>query len=277
MLRSLILAICLIPFTLQAQTKNIIITGKANNPTSETVTLNSLDDRPIATATIDQGAFKINAKITRGFYLLRHGSEVTGIYLDTTDELAVSFNGEDYEASIQFTGKGAKRNNYLAEKNRLDAIARKDIGAFYEGTPEDFFEKFNALQSRIKALQNKEELAPFFLEDETTALAYERLLAIYNYSGMQEFYFGKNVTLPDVYHEPLKDVDYDNEVLFNTQPYYRYLVSSKWKNDIKNATDQAGMQAIYNAVKTFGIKIELLKTSTIVCLLDQKKQKTILQ
>jgi peroxiredoxin len=259
MLRPFALLICLITFTLQAQTKTISITGKVKNPTSETVTLNSLDDYAIAEATIDQGQFEIKAKIKRGFYLLRHGNEVIDLYLDTKDELGIHFNGEDYDASIQFTGKGANRNNYLAEKNLLDQSARKDISTFYEGAPGDFFEKFNTLQASIKALQKKQALETFFLEDEATALAYERLLSIYNYSGMQEFYFGKDTTLPDTYTEPLKDVDYDNEQLFNTQPYYRYLASSKWKNDIKKATDQAEMQAVFDAVKTVGIKIELLK------------------
>lgn len=259
MLRSFALLICLTTFALQAQTNTITITGKVTNPTSETVTLNGLDDYPIVQATIDQGQFEINAEIARGFYLLRHGNEVTDIYLDPKDELTVSFNGEDYETSIQFTGKGAKRNNYLAEKNRLDGIARKDISSLYKGTPYDFFEKFNALQTSIKALQKKQVLEPFFLEAEATALTYERLFSVYNYPRMQEFYFGKNTTLPDTYTAPLQNIDYDNEALFNTQPYYRYLVSSKWKNDIKKADGKAQMQVIFDTVKTIGIKIELLK------------------
>lgn len=260
MLRFVVLFLSLISFTLQAQTKTIYITGNVVNPTSETVTLNNLDDRPISKATIDKGSFKIKAKITRGFYLLRHGSEVTDIYLDINDKLAVSFDGEQYQTSIQFTGTGAKRNNYLANKNRLDNTARKDIAAFYEGTPETFFKKHNALQTQIKALQKKETLEPFFLEDETIALNYEHLFTIYNYPRMQEFYFGKKVTLDASYYTDLANVDYDNEVLFNTQPYYRYLVSSKWKNDIQKADDQAAMQAIFNEVQTIPIKIELLQS-----------------
>ncbi len=260
MLRFVILFISLISLTIQAQTKTIYITGDVVNPTSETVTLNSLDDRPISKASIDNGTFKIKAKITRGFYLLRHGSEVTDIYLDVKDNLAVRFDGEQYKASIQFTGKGSKRNNYLAEKNRLDNTARKDIAAFYEGTPEDFFKKFKALQTDIKALQNKETLEPFFLEDETTSLNYESLFTIYNYPKMQDFYFGKKATLDNSYYTDLDKVDYDNETLFNTQPYYRYLVSSKWKNDIKNADGQAAMQTIFNSVQTIPIKIDLLQS-----------------
>lgn len=260
MLRPFALLICLITFTLQAQTKTITITGKVTNSTSETVSLNSLDDFSIAEATIDQGQFKINAEIARGFYLLRHGNEVIDLYLDTKDELSVRFNGEDYDASIQFTGKGAERNNYLADKNRLDQNARKDISAFYKGTPDDYFEKFNALQASIKALQKKQALEAFFLEDEATALDFERLFSIYNYSGMQEFYFGKDITLPDAYTASLKDIDYDNEQLFNSYPYYRYLVSSKWKNDIKKADGKVKMQAIFDGINTVGIKIELFKS-----------------
>lgn len=260
MLRSFVLFIGLVSATLHAQTSTITITGEVSNPTSETVTLNNLDDRYIATATIAQGQFKIKAKITRGFYLLRHGNEVTDIYLDTTDELAISFDGEDYKTSMQFTGKGAKRNNYLAKKNRLDNIARKDISVFYEGTPEDFFKKFETLQTSIKTLQGKETLEPFFLEDEKVALDYEALFTIYMYPKMQDFYFGKKVPLADSYYVPLKDIDYDNEVLFNTQPYYRYLVSSKWKDDIKNADGQAEMQAVFDAVRTIAIKIDLLQS-----------------
>lgn len=260
MLRFVILFISLISLTLHAQTKTVYITGNVVNPTSETVTLNNLDDRPIAKADIDNGTFKIKAKITRGFYILRHGSEVTTIYLDTKDELAVRFDGEQYEASIQFTGKGSKRNNYLTKKNKLDDVARKDIAAFYEGTPEDFFKKFHTLQANIKALQKKEKLEPFFLEDEATSLHYEELFTIYNYPRMQDFYFGKKVTLDSSYYIEVEKVDYDNEALFNAQPYYRYLVSSKWKNDIKNADGQAAMQTVFNSVQTILIKIDLLQS-----------------
>lgn len=240
------------------QASNIKLTGTILNPVAKTITLNTLDDRPFAESTIKDGKFTIKTTIKEGYYFLRHGSEVVDVYLKPKDDLEVRIDGQDYQESILFLGEGASRNNYLASKRKLAKKTAGDLQDYYSGTPEDYFKRFDALQKKQQDLLMKSNTLVTFKVIEKEDMKYERLYAIHNYEYLQDFYMGKKVTLPESYKKKLEGINYDNERLFNSVPYYRYLASSKWKNDIKNSSSLEEMVTIFDQIYSKSIKNDLL-------------------
>lgn len=244
--------------TLFSQDNLIILEGIIKNPVSSSITLNTIDDRPIHETKLDNGTFKLEVRVKEGYYFLRLGNEVTDIYLRPNDNLIIEVDGEHYQESIIFKGKGSSRNNYIASKNKREKNIRKDLKAFYEGDPADFFARFKTLQDEHKISLSNSKSETSFKDKELEALGYEYLFAIQNYEQMQDFYFGKKITLPESFYKPLQEVDYDNEELFNSQPFYRYMTSSMWKRRLKVATSVREMKQVFDNINAMNIKNDLL-------------------
>ena len=90
------------------------------------------------------------------------------------------------------------------------------------------------------------------------SLNYSYLFGIQNYKSLQDYYFGKKIEVSDSFLSPLKDINYDDENEFTTQPYYSYLVSSKWKKDIEHEDGFVNMNKKLHTINSISIKIDLL-------------------
>ena len=53
------------------------------------------------------------SNFTSGLYAFSHGGEYQWVLLEPKDSLLLRLNTIDFDESLVFTGKGARKNNYL--------------------------------------------------------------------------------------------------------------------------------------------------------------------
>jgi len=240
------------------QNGKVKISGNILHPTAEEIVINSISERPIKNIKLNNGAFELAFEIKSGYYILRHGNETSNIYLHPNDNLIINLDAENFDESITYKGKGSHRNNYLARKVLINEKARKDVDSFYEGTEQVYFEKIKKLNETLKNELEKSDIEYFFMKDELKSLNYSLLLGIQNYERLQDYYFGKKIEVSSSFLSPLNRIDFDNDDEFNKQPYYNYLVSSKWKKEIENENGYTKMNKKLHSINSASIKTSLL-------------------
>lgn len=236
----------------------IIIKGEISNSNSKELSINYLNQRSAAKAKINKGNFKLEVNLEQGYYNLKIGNESASIYLVPKDNLFITLDAEKFDETIKFSGIGSKRNNYLAKKQLITERAMENTNDFYGGTEEKYLQNISELNSKITDELKISNSEKSFIDDELKSIKYSQLLNLINYETFQDFYFGNKITASESFLSPLKNINFDNENEFQKQPYYRYLVSSKWKKDIEKAKDYSEKNKIFHSITSKSIKIDLL-------------------
>ena len=68
----------------------------------------------------NSGRFQDTLKVTEGMYHLSDGVENTSLFLRNGMDLNLKMDAKEFDESIVYAGKGAKENNFLAQKALLD-------------------------------------------------------------------------------------------------------------------------------------------------------------
>ncbi len=234
----------------------VTLKGTILNADAKEVSIDYITKETAKKTAIKNGSFELNAKLKQGYYKLKIGSESTDIYLSPRDLLSVSLDAENFDETISFTGKGANRNNYLVKKFLMDEKTTENIEEFYEASEKDYLKNIIALDSAMKSALEKSSSEDFFVRDELKSLRYNLLFRILSFERLQNYYFGKKVKASSSFLAPLKIVNYDDQEEFDTQPYYRYLVSSKWAKNIEKAVGFKEKNQIFSKIKSNNIKID---------------------
>jgi thiol-disulfide isomerase/thioredoxin len=98
----------------------VVLSGKIENPNSPFVVF-KISDLPdfyeLDTVFLnDDGSFKTRFEPTQaGPAILYDGKESTSFYICPGDSLYITLNTESFDESLEYTGKGAEKNNFMAE------------------------------------------------------------------------------------------------------------------------------------------------------------------
>ncbi|MEJ8757511.1 TlpA disulfide reductase family protein [Pontibacter sp. H259] len=101
-----------------------IITGKITNPLSDEITVVTypnplIPEEKETTVALKGNTFRLEIPVTETTLVeLVHDNEVVPVYLEPGYSLELSFNGDKFLKTINFEGKGANENNYLAQYTR---------------------------------------------------------------------------------------------------------------------------------------------------------------
>jgi thiol-disulfide isomerase/thioredoxin len=170
----------------------------------------------------------------------------------------MNFDAKNFEHTLEFSGKGAERNNYLAEKAIVDAETTKDLKSFYAADENEFLENIQSLNDTLSRLLATYNTEGFFNKTEKKNLEYKRLLNIKNYETSYKFYIGDEVKPSDKFYRPIESVDIHNKTEYLSQPYYHYLVNSIWSSRIGEAKDVEGMLNVFRKVRFQELAVNLL-------------------
>ncbi|ADR22290.1 hypothetical protein MATR_00690 [Marivirga tractuosa] len=250
----------IIGFSLMAKSGKLVLTGAVQNQSATTIAITDLNNQKIASAELDEnGDFSMSFKLEYdGYYSFDYGRNATYIYLYPKDELHISFDANNFESTLTFEGKGATRNNYLANKSNVQAELTKDLEAFYKVSETDYLENLANVKTRHEALLATYDVQEFFRNAEKRALEYNRLLNIQNYKTSYKFYLGEDISPSDEFYAPISSVDLGDEEEYKKQPYYRYLVNSVWSDRIAAASDVDGMLGVLSQVSSQAVLISLV-------------------
>ncbi len=204
--------------------------GEIINPNSSYVIF-SKDNNAIDTVLLDGNnrfLYKMN-NLEPGLYTFRHKPEEQIVLLEEGDSLHFRLNTMEFDESLVFTGKGAKKNNYLINLFLENEKEREHMLEFCQLSPKNFRHKVDSLTSakheRLKIFERKNSTSEVFNEIADANIHY------YNYARKELYpfaYYGSNElinlnSLPDNFYDFRKDVDYNNENLRSYYPYYRFL------------------------------------------------------
>ena len=107
------------------------------------------------------GHFATSFDVKEGMYQLYDGQEYTELFLKNGYDLSLKMDAKKFDETVQYTGKGAAENNYLAEKIRHEGDFNYD--ELLASTPEDFNKKITEKQNADVAKLEKGNFDPSFV------------------------------------------------------------------------------------------------------------------
>ncbi|MFD1613569.1 TlpA family protein disulfide reductase [Gelatiniphilus marinus] len=174
--------------------------------------------------------YKIN-NLKPGIYTFKHGGELQMVLLEPKDSIMLRLNTLEFDESLVYTGKGAKKNNYLINEFLQNEIEEKKIFKFCQLSA-------GAYQKEIENLKNKKhkKLKDFKNKYDTSELFNKIALANieYYYYFNKEIYpfvhYGHNKNdilegLPKDFYNYRKNINYNDTFL---KDYHIYNTFLRW-------------------------------------------------
>ena len=229
--------------------------------------------------------------IKEGLYSFRHNPEYQTILLEKGDSILVRLNTLEFDESLVFTGKGAKKNNFLIDMFLQNEIEREQIKKrIFQQTPQQFkkeqdslFElrlaKFNNLTNKYKLSDLSKKICKssfeydFFSRFEMYFYNYQfsRLNAKDTYDEFPKNFFG--------YREKINFNDDDLKRLYSYNRFLnRYFTNSSYssyvnkRSFLKNNVDYTmyKLDLVDSIIQHSYIKNNLLRGITTNFILDNK-------
>ncbi len=202
------------------------IGGQIANPTTEYVII-SKNNVILDTLYLNENN-KFGGKlknIEAGLYVFRHPPENQVMYLEPGDSTLIWVNTLAFDESINFSGKGADKSNFITNIYLLNQKDNDLILSYYKVEPNEFARKTDSIREvRLQELDNlklKREFSEEFYQLAKTSINYEYYdlreryaLLIHKY---QKEYIDK---IPEDFHEYREDINFNDEQF---QDYYVYL------------------------------------------------------
>lgn len=107
-------------FAQTAAKGKVKFSAKIENRNSDTLTIYGPNKFKQAIPVNKKGVFEATFEVTDGLHQFSDGSESSLMYLKGGDDLKLTMNAKEFDETITYTGKGAKENNYLAQKALSD-------------------------------------------------------------------------------------------------------------------------------------------------------------
>ncbi|WP_333809495.1 TlpA family protein disulfide reductase [Flavobacterium sp.] len=107
-------------FAQTAAKGKVKFSAKIENRNSDTLTIYGPNKFKQTIPVNKKGVFEATFEVTDGLHQFSDGSESSLMYLKAGDDLKLTMNAKEFDETITYTGKGAKENNYLAQKALSD-------------------------------------------------------------------------------------------------------------------------------------------------------------
>ncbi|UNY98557.1 TlpA family protein disulfide reductase [Zhouia spongiae] len=191
----------------------IILQGKVLNKKSNTLRLSSLcysysHDIPLN----EDGTFVDTIRTKADNLMLYYGGHLTYMYLESGDDIHLTFDVKDYNNTVTFTGAGAAYNNYLLQKRKRVSEVLSDVKNIYLLNEVDFKETQKKLESELlKLLKNTKYFPATYIEKEKRNIKYYTLNNLNKYQ-VNHIYQTKNndFRVSDAFLKELEEIAYNN-------------------------------------------------------------------
>ncbi|PWK19542.1 hypothetical protein [Xanthomarina spongicola] len=206
------------------------IGGELINPTSSYVILSKGKEVLDTISLTDKNRFTYKiSNMEPGLYTFHHGVELQMVLLEPNDSIMFRLNTMEFDESLVFTGKGAKKNNYLINLFLNSEIEEKAILGFSQLSAVLFEDKLDSIRdSKLAKLQ-------IFSAKQTTSSLFKELVEAninYDYYLSKEVYPFVNYTytereilesLPEDFYSYRGQLNYNENNLQDYFSYYSFL------------------------------------------------------
>ena len=205
--------------------------GQIINPSSDYLILRNANDAIDTLYLDDKNRFSYRVNdLKPGLYSLVYGSEPQLILIEPADSILIRMNTIDIDESLVFSGKGAKKNNYLinlvnTQQNEFRATSR-----YAKLEPKAFQTKLDSIRDR-----KYKKLEVFNKKNDGFSELFKKISKAtidYNYYANKELYhsrhFGNNKAidhdkLPKDFYAFRKTIDYNDQDLEVFHLYNNFL------------------------------------------------------
>lgn len=163
-------------------------------------------------------------QLEEGIYMIRH-LETQMFYLMPGDSLVLHLNTQDFDESLNYSGRGASKNNLLMDLFLTNENENKIIPQWYSLSPKDFTKKIDSLRNK----KQKEIQAYFFKNPVTDGFKNIAQASVdYDYYLKKEAYGRVNdarLNLQNTdFYSYRKKINYGNKELGLYYPYYWFFI-----------------------------------------------------
>ena len=171
--------------------------------------------------------FKQINDVSSGIYRIEHLPEYQNILVDKGDSIWIRVNGEDFNESLSFTGKGSSKNNFLIDISNYLNNEDEYLSNIYSQNSTKFKQVIDSLsQEKINIWNN-------FIDSRKQSKLTEKVTRssiTYSYANRLERYAllrGSNWSLSDTkeYFKYRGNLDLNDKDLILFEPYINYLMN----------------------------------------------------
>ncbi|WP_067149769.1 TlpA family protein disulfide reductase [Pseudotamlana agarivorans] len=192
----------------------------------------------------EDGTFIDTLHVDAENVMLFHGGRLLYMYLEAGDDINVSFDMEDFNNSIKFSGKGAAYNTYLLEKSALikEGMAEYDnIYLLNESEYKIVSEKQEA--KLLELLSNTKNLPQEYIKREERNIKYGYLKQLNDYESNHGHYTkNADYKVTSSFLNGLEDIDYNNFTDFVFSYSYSNLLYKHLDKEAKKIADSLGIE-----------------------------------
>lgn len=199
---------------------------------------------------VENGEFTFQEDIETGYYTLRADQRIE-LYLFAGMDMTVSFT----ENGIEFSGKGAKENEYLqARSDRFGALRPKN-DSIYKLDPKAFSNFVDGLVSDEKAkMKSLSGLSGSFLKIENQNLKYDALTMFHNYEFYHAYYADKEgYTAPESIKKRV-DISFTSDADYKMYGNYRKMVQRHFLDWDAVGNSWDSLMGVYGNIESPAIK-----------------------
>lgn len=214
------LSACALIACQQEQNNTVRISGKINNPLSETASILSSDRSNIYIDTLDSNAnFEIEFDIEEATYMsFKHGKETTAMYVKPGDQIQLSIDPNEFDETINYTGSNP--SNFLAKKYLTEE--QIDQRALYSLTEEEFLNNCNKHEAELLELL-KLVVDETFKNEQKKVIWLDWVNTKMMYPKYHEYLTGNSVEISENYYDYLNELDLNDVFLFENEEGYNFL------------------------------------------------------
>ena len=208
--------------------------GEIVNPLKEFVII-SKADKLLDTVTLDRNnrfIYKVDS-LESGLYTFRlwaaQGLEFQMVLLEPNDSIMFRLNTMEFDETLVFSGKGAKKNNYLIDLFLEGEVEDQEVLGLCQLPADDFSNHIDSIRNnklnRLNKFVTKYDVTNAFKEIAEANINYDYYLSkeVYPFVNYVNNERTTLKSLPEDFYTFRKDVDYDHKLVKDYYPYSSFL------------------------------------------------------
>ncbi|TRO65300.1 TlpA family protein disulfide reductase [Christiangramia sabulilitoris] len=208
-----------------SEDNSIYVGGQINNPETDYVVI-SRENKIIDTLLLDEkNQFgKTYENLEGGIYTFKHPPESQIMYMEPGDSVVIYLNTMAFDESLNFSGKGSSKSNFLLEMFLKNQDDNDLILTYYKIEPTEFAKITDSIKEtrlrRLEELTEKNDFSEEFLKIARASIDYEYYDLRERYTFLIRKYYNKfSDEIPEDFNAYRSEINFNDKDL---QDYYVY-------------------------------------------------------
>jgi thiol-disulfide isomerase/thioredoxin len=212
-----------------------LVTGSIANGSVEQITVNTPDREVKSTFTVNaDGKFSDTLRIDQGTYYLIDGRNTFRLHVEHGKDVNISYDVNDLNGTLTFTGEGAPVNTYLHGKGSKESEMMGSGADVYILEEDAYKARMNEIKTALtELLEGTEGIDAGFAAQEKRSINYAYLNKLSIFERYHRHYAQKpEFEVSEAFLAELSELDYNNEEDYKASTEYKQLVQGQYSEKI---------------------------------------------